>query len=115
LGDFNEILDLSEKNGGLIQSAAQMGYFHFALVDCSLGDLGFKGSKFTWCNKRESEAFIKERLDRALANPGWCSRFPKVDVQVLLVCTSDHKPLWVRLTIPSGAGRRRASFKFEAC
>lgn len=47
LGDFNKILDLSENKGGRSRSASQMGYFHSALVDCSLGDLGFKGSKFT--------------------------------------------------------------------
>jgi len=31
------------------------------------------------------------------------------------VCTSDHKPLWVRLATTAGVGRRKPSFKFEAC
>jgi hypothetical protein len=42
------------------------------LAECSLGDLGFKGSKFTWANKRDPSNFIKERLDQALATDGWC-------------------------------------------
>lgn len=95
MGDFNEILDLSEKKGGRSRNLSQMDSFLSALVDCNLGDLGFKGSKYTWRNKRESDSFIKERLDRALANPGWCSKFPEVEVHVLPVCTSDHNPLWV--------------------
>jgi hypothetical protein len=97
------------------RSKTQMEAFHSALLDCSLGDLGFNRSKFTWSNKRDMEVFVKERLDRALANTGWCRRFLKVEVQVLPVCTSDHKPLWIRLASTAEVGRRKSSFKFEAC
>jgi hypothetical protein len=92
-----------------------MESFHSALVDCSLGDLGFKGLKFTWSNIKGTGAFIKERLDQALANPGWCREFPEVDVHVLPVCCSDHKPLWIHLASSAGVGRKSSSFKYEAC
>jgi hypothetical protein len=115
MGDFNEILDHSEEWGGKTRSQAQIDSFHSALAECSLGDLGFKGSKFTWSNKRGAGAFIKERLDRALANPGWCRRFPEVEVHVLPICCSEHKPLWTLLASPPKVGRKRSSFRYEAC
>jgi hypothetical protein len=33
------------------------------------------GSKFTWCNNREDNNFIKERLDRVVANLEWYDIF----------------------------------------
>jgi hypothetical protein len=112
LRDFNEVLDSIEKYGGNPKSFQQLEPFRNVVEECRLGDLGFKGSKFTWCNYREGNEFIKERLDRALATPGWCYLFPNVEVEVLAAQSSDHKPLWVRLTQSSGHHSR--SFKYEA-
>lgn len=38
-------------------------------------DLGFSGHPFTWNTCRFGSEFICERLDRALANEDWCTRF----------------------------------------
>jgi hypothetical protein len=38
-----------------------MGNFSSTLDACNLGDLGYKGSKYTWSNKRSSPEFIKAR------------------------------------------------------
>lgn len=70
IGDFNEIVDNSEKVGGLWRLETQLAGFKNSLADCNLGDLGFSSSKFTWSNKRNSTDFIKERLDQALATRG---------------------------------------------
>jgi len=113
LGDFNEILDNSEKEGGLPKSNAQLAPFHEVIEECLLGDLGYKGSQFTWCNNREGNEFIKERLDRALANMGWCSQFPNMSAEVLATRTSDHKPL--RVQFLQGKGLPSKCFKYEAC
>jgi hypothetical protein len=43
---------------------------YLALINCHLSDLGFTGSKFTWTNCRQDGSFIKEQLDRAIANSG---------------------------------------------
>jgi hypothetical protein len=94
--DFNEILDQSEKVGGALRNYGQMEDFRRAIHECNLGDLGYTGSKFTWSNKRENGVFVKERLNRALANSGWCGLFPNASVEVLPVTTSDHKPLLLR-------------------
>jgi hypothetical protein len=92
LGDFNEISNWYEKEGGALRNKGQMASFNAALETCQLRDLGFKGSNFTWRNKRELTSFIKERLDRALATEGWCNDFPEPVVVILPTRTSDHNP-----------------------
>jgi hypothetical protein len=114
LGDFNEIADLSEKAGVTTCSLSQMERFCSVLADCSLGDLGFKGSKITWANKRDPSNFIKERLDRALATGGWCEHFLEVVVEVLPTRSSDHKPLNVICKHNRACRGRQKSFKYEA-
>jgi hypothetical protein len=47
LGDFNEIINLSEKLGGKEHHQSLMEAFKLALEDCALLDLGFQGPKFT--------------------------------------------------------------------
>jgi hypothetical protein len=80
VGDFNEILDLSKKVRGMMHNDNQMESFRSTLAACNLGDLGYRVSKFTWCNQRNSEEFIQESLDRALATTSWCSQFPNMEV-----------------------------------
>ena len=48
-----------------------MDQFSTALVNCQLTDLGFTGSKYIWTNGRCDGNFVKERLDRAIANSEW--------------------------------------------
>ncbi|GLT70035.1 hypothetical protein SLA2020_421370 [Shorea laevis] len=62
VGDFNEILDNSEKFGGVLRSERQMECFRSVLEDCNLGDLGYRGSKFTWTNCRGVGQFIRKGL-----------------------------------------------------
>lgn len=90
LGDFNEIIDQSEKFGGEIHSATQMDRFRTTILDYNLWDLGFCRSKYTWHNKQYSGNFIKERLDRTLATPQWCLHFLNASVEVLPVSNLDH-------------------------
>jgi hypothetical protein len=52
-----------------------MDGFRAAIEECSLCDLGYSGSKFTWTNGRDRADFTKERLDCALANQEWCLMF----------------------------------------
>jgi exonuclease III len=60
-------------------------------------DLGFRGPKFTWNNGQKGDAFIKERLDRVVANAGWCTIFPNADIKVKEAMSLDHCPLFVTL------------------
>lgn len=44
-------------------------------------DLGFNGSQFTWSNKRDGLANVKERLDKAMCSNEWQCLFPKSGVK----------------------------------
>jgi exonuclease III len=115
VGDFNEIVEQAEKEGSLLRRDTQMNRFREALEFCQLGDLGFTGPRFTWCNQRMDNSFTKERLDRAVANPDWCAVFPKVSVLVLPARASDHNPLSVSFSESTSEGiPHRRGFKYEA-
>jgi ribonuclease HI len=95
VGDFNEIMSLSEKSSSSYRPPSHMQAFRNALEDSHLSDLGFSGPRFTWCNGRSGEDFTRERLDRAVANGEWTNLFNVVEVFVLPRRKSDHNPLLV--------------------
>ncbi|VVA20097.1 PREDICTED: reverse mRNAase [Prunus dulcis] len=53
MGDFNDILDASEKDGGRPRSVPSMEDFRRFVTYCNLLDLGFEGYPFTWRNRRD--------------------------------------------------------------
>ncbi|XP_075665387.1 uncharacterized protein LOC142635056 [Castanea sativa] len=100
IGDFNEILASEEKNGRIRRPMAPMLEFRHTLLHCGLVDLGFNGYRFTWRNGRDGEAFVEERLDRAVATTDWCEKFPRAKVHHLSASYSDHDPILVDM-VPS--------------
>lgn len=76
IGDFNEIPDQLKKGGGLPKDQSKIDKFNGLINDLSLIDLGFKGSKYTWCNNRQGHDRVRERLDRTLSNIEWVTTFP---------------------------------------
>ena len=95
-----------------------MDRFREALEECSLTDLGFVGDPFTWRNdSHTSENYIKERLDRAVADEAWCGRFPGFRVINGDPRHSDHRPIIVKLTTEESESRSLRggqTFRFEA-
>ncbi|KAB1225193.1 hypothetical protein CJ030_MR1G016593 [Morella rubra] len=66
IGDFNDLIRSNEKKGGRpTLGSSSRGLQHF-MQSMGLVDLGFLGSRFTWCNKRPGLANIRERLDRGI-------------------------------------------------
>ena len=49
-GDFNEIVSMEEKKGGVVSSQRQMENFRSAIHQCGFRDLGYCGHDYTWCN-----------------------------------------------------------------
>jgi exonuclease III len=93
LGDFNVILDDSEKEGGRIGCSSMPSYLKDLLFDLGAVDLGFAGNKFTWSNRRWGKGSIRERLDRGICNSEWRLLFPKAVILHLGAINSDHCPL----------------------
>jgi exonuclease III len=118
-GDFNEILFNYEKEGCLPRAESCMEKFRQALEDCELHNLGFVGDAFTWRNHHHCAAsYMRERLDRAVANGAWRSLFPLVQVINREPRHSDHRPIIVDV----GEREDGRSYKpmeilhkFEAC
>jgi exonuclease III len=114
MGDFNEIVNLTEMKGGAKRARRQMTDFQEAMEDSHLCDLGFKGPKYTWINGREGGAHTKERLDRAMATTEWRSMFPAMEVLTLARRSSDHHPILVCLNEKRVmVWRRKKQFRME--
>ena len=118
LGDFNEILDVSEKLGGVPKDGKLLAGFQELLDDCGLDDLGFDGPPFTWCNKREGLALIQERLDRCVGNLDWKMLFPLFKVSHLDYWRFDHRLVLLECkedAVVVKEVKRGRRFRFEEC
>ncbi|KAF7824156.1 reverse transcriptase [Senna tora] len=111
VGDFNDVLFHSEKWGGKLKASRKVVNFQNLLSDCGLFDLEYNGSSFTWFNKRIGDAFVMEKLDRALGNVELLCDFPQAQVFVNEPVGSDHCALVTDLNFCDGKTPR--SFKFE--
>ncbi|KAL0445840.1 UNVERIFIED_CONTAM: hypothetical protein Slati_1711900 [Sesamum latifolium] len=80
-GDFNEILDHKKKDGGSIRPNWQMRDFRRALADNGLHDPGYLGKPFTWSNKHDHPATVRERLDRACVSDSWLNCHPNAVIR----------------------------------
>ena len=113
-GDFNEILSLDERSGEVVGSMKKIQDFGDVVNRCCLIDLGFRGVPFTWENRRDGEALIQKRLDRALANASWLEAHNLCTVTHLVCSYSDHIPLFICLDTSLNQCRpKRRPRKFE--
>jgi hypothetical protein len=114
-GDFNDIMNQSEKKGGAPVSQRRCDKFVDRINECKLLDCGAIGPHFTWRGPMFHDGErIFERLDRALCNDEWRLGFPEAFVKVLpRVSFSDHHPLLIQLN-GSGNVNRAKYFKFES-
>ncbi|XP_026433422.1 uncharacterized protein LOC113330830 [Papaver somniferum] len=75
IGDFNCILRLNEKKGGLEIRSSVIGDFSDWMDDNNLFESDSLGSKFTWCNRQSGTSRIISMLDRAIINAAWLAKF----------------------------------------
>jgi len=114
IGDFNEIMGMSEKEGGSTRPRQQMESFVDTINWCGLRDIGFIGPKFTWLYKSRDGLQIRERLDRALATVEWVNLFPMARLYHLTSAASDHSPLALHFVQRIRERRRKRLFRFES-
>ncbi|XP_055824355.1 uncharacterized protein LOC129892841 [Solanum dulcamara] len=98
IGDFNVITHVEEKMGGQPYNMNKSFEFISVIEACGLTDLGFHGQQFTWCNKRDADARIWKRLDRAMVNDAWLEAMPVSTLNHLASTGSDHCPLLLECT-----------------
>ncbi|XP_075662877.1 uncharacterized protein LOC142632324 [Castanea sativa] len=113
IGDFNELMCSSEKEGGATKPTQQMQYFVDALNWCGLGDLGFSGPKFTWLYQQSDGTQIRERLDRVVAIMDWVIKFPQANI-FHRTFASDHNLLVLNLMRKKLKPVQTKIFRFEA-
>jgi hypothetical protein len=118
MGDFNEILFSHEKDGGPARAPGCMESFRKALEDARLDDLGFVGDVFTWRNNwHVADGYIRERLDRAVANVQWRCLFPLYKIINGDHRHSDHRSVSAILrdqALPRSSIVDEPGFRFEA-
>ena len=90
MGDYNELMFASEKEGGNAKPEGQMKQFRDEINRCNLRDLGYKGSAFTWQWRLGNRGWIQEWLDRALVSTNWVRIFPRSKLFHMASFTSDH-------------------------
>lgn len=96
IGDFNQILNKTEKKGGKRFGSKRAKAFAHMIEECELHDLGFSRPRFTWCNLRKGPERVQERLDRALENDKWLLKYQDNQVIHLPRSRSNHNPIMVR-------------------
>jgi len=112
LGDFNDILLISEQRGGHF-SQPRADKFADMIANCNLLVLDSFGSKFTWQARCRGNRLVSRRLDRGLCDIEWRMRFPKATIEHIVLSQSDHNPILLRCCtgVSSSVGR---PFRFQA-
>lgn len=107
IGDFNLILNESDKNNDRI-NRANLRRFRRTVATLELQDLHLHGRCFTWSNERENPTLV--RLDRVLVSIDWDEKFPHAHLRGLGSDASDH----CALLLQTNLGRMsKARFHFE--
>lgn len=105
-GDFNEIVDNSEKSRGPERAEGTFGAFRNLLARCDLFDLKHTGINLSRGRRRSHLVYC--RLDRSLVNPSWSDNFLTGRCRYLNIEGSDHRPL-ITVLIPESATETASS------
>ncbi|KAJ1383339.1 Endonuclease/exonuclease/phosphatase superfamily [Sesbania bispinosa] len=110
IGDFNEILDPSEKEGIRPPNSSSMLRFRNFVDSANLIDLELKGASFTWFSNPHQGQVTREKFDRVLLNNSWRTIHPHASVSARPAISSDHTPLLLEVEPSEKSGK---SFKYE--
>lgn len=93
IGDFTSILSHTKKlNGKIFACSSNQNGLRPFMDNNGLVDVGFNGWKFTWTNNRHGLVYIRERVDRGVANH-LLTLSPNVILHHLLISSFDHAPI----------------------
>lgn len=109
MGDFNVVKDPYQKLGGSPVNTRVVTDFNDVISKAGVMDGGYNGRKYTWCSNRVGKATIFQRIDRALYNSTWNSKFITYISHLNKAC-SDHTLLNININLTSV--KQGGSFKF---
>ncbi|KAG7572302.1 Endonuclease/exonuclease/phosphatase superfamily [Arabidopsis suecica] len=109
-GDFNELVDPTEKIGGPVRKDSSCVEFRQMLISCGLWEVKHSGYQFSWYGNRNDE-LVQCRLDRTVANQAWMEMFPQAKATYLQKICSDHSPLVNSLV--GEQWKKWAGFKYD--
>ncbi|CAA0812281.1 Unknown protein, partial [Striga hermonthica] len=111
LGDWNDIISASEKEGGLSRNENSFLGFRNFINAMEMSEIKFEGYPFTWCNNRAAPNLVEEKMDRAFCSFDWSQLFPIVTVHNVIRSSSDHSVLLLDMGLKRQ--RRKSSFHFD--
>ncbi|GLJ42575.1 hypothetical protein SUGI_0882540 [Cryptomeria japonica] len=91
--DFNALLSLYEKAGGLQKPTKVMEDFKCFVSNNKLVDIIPQNGSYTWTNRRLNFLNISEWLDHFLAGEGWINGNLSLESQIFPQVGSDHMPI----------------------
>ena len=109
-GDFNDLINNTEKEGGPERTEASFTDLRTFYSDGDLFDLPHTGDFLSWRGKRE-DYLVRCRLDRAAANSDWAELYPTACSQYLAYEGSDHRPL-ISVLEPNKK-KKRGMFRYD--
>lgn len=115
VGNFNDIISITEKKGGVIASSRKCNLFKARAYEYKLMDLGSFIPKFTWrAPIYHRGQRIYEKLDQALSNVAWREMFHDTEVKVLAIVEfSCHHPI-LFMSVMRVIYKAPRPFKFES-
>ncbi|KAK9713361.1 hypothetical protein RND81_06G022500 [Saponaria officinalis] len=112
LGDFNVIRDTTELISSSLPNLDDILVFNACILSCVLTDLQSSGCEFSWTNNQDGADRVWSKLDRAMVNGAWLSKFSLSSSLFLPVGVSDHSPVLVAIMAAAARPRR---FSFLNC
>lgn len=95
-GDFNDLLFDSDKDGKVPHPPNLMEGFRKVIDDSLFSEIDLCGGKFTWERGRETNDWVREKLDRVFATRSWLNKHPLCKISVHHVTRSDHDQIhWI--------------------
>lgn len=101
LGDFNTILNIDEKYGGIQKSSQASKDFKYWCDSNNLIDILLNNGNYTWNNRRKDFSYIAEKLDRFFLKGEISEINANIYSSILPVASSNHFLVRIEFSKPS--------------
>ncbi|XP_059073688.1 uncharacterized protein LOC131874365 [Cryptomeria japonica] len=98
-GEFNAILELSDKLGGKGEIPANLAHFQNFVTKNGLKEIKSTEGQYTWSNQRISGQHVAEKLDCFFLGGPWAETNLLFASNVHPMTTSDHLPVELSITV----------------